>query len=156
MNGIDIVIDDENWLSALPRLEAIVARCFETVAAREPKVQGAVALLLGDDAGIRDLNKRFRGQDKATNVLSFPSDEGSGGFLGDIVIAYGVSVREAGENHAPLEGYVAHLLVHGLLHLVGYDHETDAEAEIMESLEAEILDALGVYNPYAAEEPGKA
>lgn len=154
MTGIEIVVEDDAWSAAIPAPEALAARCFAAVAARETRLDGAVAVLLTDDAQMRRLNNQFRGQDKATNVLSFPA--GADGFVGDIAIAYGVCVREAAENQAPVDGYAAHLLVHGLLHLVGYDHEVDADAEIMEALESEILDVLGVYNPYAAEESDKA
>ena len=156
MTGIDVIIEDEAWLGVVPGVEALARRCFGAAARREPKIAGTVALLLCDDDAIRDLNRRFRGKDKATNVLSFPSGDASGGVLGDLAVASGVCMREAAENGAPVEGYAAHLLVHGLLHLVGYDHEADQDAEIMEALESEILDALGVYNPYAAEEQDQA
>lgn len=156
MPPIDIVVDDDHWLAALPDAEILAARCFDAALAREPRLGGSLALLLTDDETVRDLNNRFRSRDKATNVLSFPSGESAPGFLGDIAIASGVAAREAAEYRTDIEGYTAHLLVHGMLHLVGHDHEADAEAEIMEALESDILDALGVYNPYAAEEPGKS
>jgi probable rRNA maturation factor len=156
MGGIDVIIEDPQWGDALANAAALAARCLAAAAARAPKLDGAVALLLADDDAVRDLNKRFRRQDKPTNVLSFPSGEEGPGFLGDIAIAFGVCAREAEENRTSVEGYAAHLIVHGLLHLVGYDHEDQADAEIMEALESEILDALGVYNPYAAEESSRA
>jgi len=107
-----------------------------------------MALLLTADAAMADLNRRFRKVEKPTNVLSFPSGEAEG-FLGDIALAIETCAREAGEKGISLSDHAAHLIVHGMLHLIGYDHQTDAEAERMERREAAILEAMGVADPYA-------
>ncbi len=109
-----------------------------------------LSLLFCDDATIQDLNRRWRGQAKPTNVLSFPSgaaiDEAQS--LGDIAIAFETMAREATQEGKPLAAHFCHLTVHGLLHLLGYDHETDDEAEAMEEIERRILADLGIDDPY--------
>ncbi len=104
---------------------------------------------LTDDETVRDLNDRFRHKNTATNVLSFPAHETATGHLGDIALAYGVCAREADEQGKPLAAHLQHLVAHGVLHLVGYDHEDEADAEIMEDLERRILSQLGLPDPYA-------
>lgn len=146
MIGIETMIEADAWTRALPDAEALAWRCFDAARAKEGRLAGAVALLLADDAALQRLNARFRGKEAATNVLSFPSS--AAGFLGDIALAYETCAREAEEKHLSFGDHVAHLIVHGLLHLVGHDHQTDADAEAMERLEIDILDALGVSNPY--------
>lgn len=113
-------------------------------AAKAPK--GAVAIVLMDDDAIRDINHQFRGKNKPTNVLSFPSDEK--GELGDILLAYETIAREAADQGKSMKAHTTHLLVHGTLHLLGYDHETDEQAKVMESLEISICAQLGIDNPY--------
>ena len=108
-----------------------------------------VTILFTDDETVRELNQRFRGKDAPTNVLSFPAPENPEGFIGDVALAYGVCEREASEQGKALGDHLQHLVAHGVLHLVGYDHQTDAEAEAMEALEREILAGLGVPDPYA-------
>ncbi len=108
-----------------------------------------MTVLLTNDARLRDLNRQFRGKNKPTNVLSFPSDEP--GYLGDIAIAYGVTAAEAKKDKKTLSDHAAHLALHGTLHLLGYDHETDREAGIMEALETRLLSKLGIADPYARE-----
>jgi probable rRNA maturation factor len=116
-----------------------------------------LAVMLTDDAGIRTLNSNWRGIDKPTNVLSFPALQptGPGGsdnaprMLGDIAIAYETTRREADDEQKPFDHHLSHLAVHGFLHLIGYDHENDADANAMESLEAKILAQLGIPDPYA-------
>ncbi len=118
---------------------------------------GDVSLCLTDDAALRALNLSWRGIDKATNVLSFPSAPGRPGEatpLGDIALAYETLAREADDLGVSLADHYRHLLAHGFLHLIGYDHETDAEAERMEALETKILAQLGVSDPYAREVVG--
>jgi probable rRNA maturation factor len=106
--------------------------------------------LLTDDKAIRDLNRRFRRQDKPTNVLSFPAPQNPERFLGDVALAYGVCAREAAEQGKPLQNHLQHLVAHGVFHLLGYDHETDAQAEEMEGLERGVMAGLGIPDPYAA------
>ena len=110
-----------------------------------------VAVLLADDDTVADLNQRFRGKAGPTNVLSFPAPANPEGQIGDIALAYGVCAREALEQGKSLKDHLIHLSVHGVLHLLGYDHETDGDAEAMEALERSILETLGVSDPYAAE-----
>lgn len=117
-------------------------------------VDGAeVSVLLTDDARIRVLNREHRGFDKPTNVLSFPQDDPDadayGPLLGDIVVALETVQREAVDGGLPFRHHLSHMIVHGLLHLVGYDHLDDAEAEEMEGLETAVLARLGVPDPYA-------
>jgi probable rRNA maturation factor len=144
----------------LPRARAIAR---ETIAAAAAESGGAseggdVSLCLADDAALRALNSRWRGVDKPTNVLSFPTapSERPGDFptLGDIALAYETLAREAEDLGVPLADHYRHLVAHGFLHLIGYDHETDAEAERMEALEIRILARLGVGDPYAGEVVG--
>jgi probable rRNA maturation factor len=139
--------------------EAVVHRAIEAAAAMVEADTGdaELAVMLTDDAGIRTLNKNWRGQDKPTNVLSFPALQPPAGrerddaprMLGDIAIAYETTRREADDEQKPFDHHLSHLAVHGFLHLVGYDHEKDGEAEAMENLEREILAELGIPDPYA-------
>jgi len=116
---------------------------------------GPITILLTNDDTVRDLNARFRAKDYATNVLSFPAapQPGLGGPqpLGDLALAYGVCAAEATAQGKSLADHLRHLVVHGVLHLLGHDHEDDAEAEAMEALEREILEHMGVADPYRAE-----
>ncbi len=116
---------------------------------------GEVGILLTDDAAVRTLNCDYRGLDRATNVLSFPQWDGVGSadpslelLLGDVVIAHGTSSREAVDANKPLSAHLSHLVVHGVLHLLGYDHQCDSDAEIMEPLEVETLRSLSLASPY--------
>jgi probable rRNA maturation factor len=148
---IDIEVEDEAWTAAVPdavRLTHVAA--FTALAALSPtRMHEGVTILLADDEAVRDLNHRFRDKDTATNVLSFPAPPNPEYHLGDIALAYGVCAREAEEQGKPLAHHLQHLVAHGVLHLVGYDHQTDAQAEAMEGLERTILDRLGVPDPYA-------
>ena len=149
---IDIIVD-----SPLGKRSAASKRCCS---ARSPRprhggrTNGELAIVLTDDAAIRTLNRDWRGKDAPTNVLSFPAAApsapraGDARLLGDIVIAYETTAREAVAEGKPFAHHLAHLAVHGFLHLLGYDHETDAEAEAMEALEIAVLRRLGVPNPY--------
>ena len=119
-----------------------------------------IAVMLTDDDGIRTLNNNWRGIDKPTNVLSFPASPPAGPrgphdpprMLGDIAIAYQTTRREADDEQKPFNHHLSHLAIHGFLHLIGYDHETDADADTMETLEREILTQLGISDPYASRE----
>ena len=155
--SIDISVPSPLW-RRLPRAR-VIARETIAVAAEDRGLSegGDVSLCLADDAALRALNLSWRGIDKPTNVLSFPAAPGRPGeatTLGDIVLAYETLAREAEDLGVPLADHYRHLLVHGFLHLIGYDHETDAEAERMEALEAKILTRLGVADPYACEVVG--
>ena len=148
---IDIEIEDDGW-SQIPDVEALVARAAEAALAGE---RGrTVTVLLTNDETVRDLNERFRGKNRPTNVLSFPAIDNPEGFIGDVALAHGVCAREAAEQGKSLAHHLQHLVAHGVLHLVGYDHQTDAEAEAMEALEREILSGLDVPDPYAEDGRG--
>ncbi len=149
---IDIEIEASAWTDALGDVEALVLAAAEATLASEGATGEGLSFLLTDDAAIRDLNRRFRQQDKPTNVLSFPALQNPERFLGDIALAYGVCAREAAEQGKPLKNHLQHLVAHGVFHLLGYDHETDAQAEEMEGLERAVLADLGIPDPYAAGE----
>jgi probable rRNA maturation factor len=145
-----------------PGAEAVIHRAIEAAAGMADADTGdaELAVMLTDDDGIRTLNQNWRGIDKATNVLSFPALQPTGAvgpddaprMLGDIAIAYQTTRREADEEQKRFDHHLSHLAVHGFLHLIGYDHESDDEAEAMESLEREILAQLGIPDPYADRE----
>jgi probable rRNA maturation factor len=149
------------WQDA-PEAEAIIQRAIAAAAESVDADTGEaeLAVMLTDDSGIRTLNGNWRGIDKATNVLSFPALQPTGArkpgdaprMLGDIAIAYQTMRREADEEQKPFNHHLSHLAVHGFLHLIGYDHDNDADAEAMESLEIEILAQLGIPDPYAGRE----
>ena len=154
--SIAVEIDDGNWDDAgayevmVAAIAAELTRGFEF-----PTARATACVALSSDEAVRMLNKQFRGQDKATNVLSFPGHETllhrhSVVNMGDIILARETLVREAREMGIPLDHHFRHLVVHGLLHLMDYDHETDAEATEMEALETAILARLGIPDPHAA------
>ena len=151
---IDVEIEDPAWTQALPDAEALVrVAAMATLKALHPgsaKDERSVTVLLTDDETVRDLNARFRQQDKPTNVLSFPAPANPQRFLGDVALAYGVCAREAVEQAKPLADHLRHLVAHGVLHLLGYDHISDDEALAMEGLERAILAGLGIADPYEA------
>lgn len=143
-------------LGDLAGLRRAVTRATEAaldVAPVKPLAGAELSLLLTDDARIRIVNRDWRGFDKATNVLSFPAAPperiAQSPVLGDIVLAYETVAREAQAEGKPLADHLSHLVIHGLLHLLGEDHETDAEAERMERLEIAALARLGIADPYA-------
>jgi probable rRNA maturation factor len=136
---------DPDWEAALPEAAELARIAGEAALDRD----GEVAIVLTGDAEVHALNLRFRSKDNPTNVLSFPAAENPEGHLGDIALAYGVCVREAAEQGKTLAAHLQHLVAHGVLHLVGFDHETEAEAEAMEAQERVILAGLGVSDPYA-------
>ncbi|HZA02151.1 MAG TPA: rRNA maturation RNase YbeY [Hyphomicrobiaceae bacterium] len=148
---LDIVYYDGNWRPFKPTAPAVEAagRALTDVLSM-PAAVAAVAL--SSDKHVRALNRAYRGKDEPTNVLSFPALPARGGaggrFLGDIVLAAETVAREAAEQGKPLRHHLQHLVVHGLMHLYGFDHRSAAEAEEMEALEAKILARLGITNPY--------
>ena len=166
MITLSVAIEAEGWAAA-GDVEAWAYRAVEAALAslpERPDGDQTVDLLLTDDAAIRELNRAWRGQDKATNVLSFPSPpfparSGVPRHLGDIALAYETVRREAGDEGKSLAAHVSHLVVHGLLHLLGHDHGTDGDAAAMERIEAEALARLGIPDPHAAaiaREPAEA
>lgn len=131
----------------MPVAWSVINRAIKTTRAML-KLDGTreVSVMLCDDSSIQQLNHDFRGMDTPTNVLSFPSDTPN--YLGDIAISRETVAREAAAQGKPFTHHLSHMVVHGLLHLLGYDHENEGEAEDMESLEISILAKLGVDNPY--------
>ncbi len=156
---LEVVEDGGDW-SGLQAVEPMVARLASAIAAAPElinRLQAPVtaSVAFSSDASVRSLNARYRHQDKPTNVLSFPAGHSPAAgvgeepmSLGDIMLADGVVRREASEQAIPFHDHVQHLIVHGVLHLLGYDHLSSAEAEIMEDLERRILASLGIEDPY--------
>jgi probable rRNA maturation factor len=156
----EVLVVAECWQTE-PNAEAVIHRAIEaaTGIADADVGDAELAVMLTDDAGIRTLNSNWRGIDKPTNVLSFPALQPDAGapddaprMLGDIAIAYETTRKEADDEQKPFDHHLSHLAVHGFLHLIGYDHEKDGDAEAMESLEQEILAQLGIPDPYADRE----
>jgi probable rRNA maturation factor len=160
--AIDVLVESPLW-GALPDAEGIVRRAIALAADENVMMHhrgGELSVLLCDDAAIADLNARWRGQAQPTNVLSFPAPPlvprracdtaPIKAPMGDIAIAYETVAREAVEQGKAVADHLAHLAVHGFLHLLGYDHNVEAEAERMERLERDILGRIGVADPYAS------
>jgi probable rRNA maturation factor len=148
MSGITLLVDDPGWRRrrGLNTRLLKAARAALKAAGFAPK--SGLTLLLSSDEKLKSLNREFRGRDKATNVLSFPAPKNRDGYSGDIAIAYGVTRREAEKAGKAFADHASHLVVHGVLHLAGYDHERLADAKIMEPLEVKILGRLGIADPY--------
>ena len=157
---LDIVVESPLW-AAQRGVKAVLRRAIAAAAAMVSTSDGELAIVLTDDSAMRALNHHWRGKDAPTNVLSFPTPirpasppagkrEKPPRLFGDIVIAYETAAREAEAEHKPLRDHLAHLAVHGFLHLVGYDHAGDEEAAAMEALEVAVLARLGVPDPYIA------
>jgi probable rRNA maturation factor len=141
-----VEVEDEAWSRDVAAVETVVREAAE--AALDGENGAEVAVLLADDAAVQDLNTRFRGKAKPTNVLSFPAAESAAPHIGDVALAYGVCAAEASAQGKSLADHLRHLVVHGVLHLLGHDHELDGEAEDMEGRERDILARLGVADPY--------
>jgi probable rRNA maturation factor len=143
-----VVIADRGWTKALPQAARLVRRAARAaVAGAGRRGSKSLTVALADDRRVQQLNARDRRQDKPTNVLSYPS--GERGFLGDVVLARQTVRREAREQGKTLSDHAVHLVVHGTLHLLGYDHETgEQQAARMERLERRILKGLGIADPY--------
>jgi probable rRNA maturation factor len=167
-NRLEVLLDDERWSSKLPDVEAYAVKVFETALGYVfanglehdlPQDKPIVInLSLNNNAEVQTLNAEFRGKDKPTNVLSFANmddetfwdtlDEEAEVQLGDIIVALETLEDEAKQKQISLAHHFAHLLVHGILHLCGYDHQTDDEADEMEGIEIKILQCLQIENPY--------
>ncbi len=145
---IEIEIEAEGWNTALADAETIVDMAATKALG---SVEGDLVVLLADDAAVQDLNARFRDKDRPTNVLSFPAAESAFPHLGDVVLGLEYCVEEARAQGKTLKDHLSHLVVHGVLHLLGRDHVEDEEAEQMEAEEREILASLGIADPYAGE-----
>ncbi|MGP0093236.1 MAG: rRNA maturation RNase YbeY [Xanthobacteraceae bacterium] len=149
---VEIIVKSPLWREQA-RAELWVHNALAVAAEHVEAPRGEVAVVLTDDSAVRALNRKWRRIDAPTNVLSFPAKPGGAGPLfGDIVIAYETTWREAEEGRKPFDHHLAHLAVHGFLHLLGHDHGSDAEAEAMERLESVILAELEVPDPYVRSE----
>jgi probable rRNA maturation factor len=156
----EVLVVADCWQTE-PDAEAVIHRAINAAAeiADADVGEAELAIMLTDDSGIRTLNNNWRGIDKPTNVLSFPALQPTTAapadaprMLGDIAIAYETTRKEADDEEKPFDHHLSHLAVHGFLHLIGYDHEKDDDAEAMEALEREILAQLGIPDPYADRE----
>ena len=162
---IDVSISCPAWIDAVPGVEAVcrdaaraacAANATAPVVASVAFVAAEASLVLADDAFVRALNRDYRNLDESTNVLAFANagDDGRDGalgaprMLGDVVVAYETAAAEAMAEAKSLADHLCHLVVHGMLHLLGYDHQTTAEADRMERLEIQVLCGLGVASPY--------
>lgn len=182
---VELIIEDENWLQLSDDFEFIKEAAFlalsqkmhpaaelqqqqQSVKSAMKSPQRLAVIMLSDNSTIRELNKTYRGKDKATNVLSFPAnlsfptnendfemtshdDELEAQHIGDVILAYEYVENEAKTEQKPLKTHISHLVIHGVLHLLGYDHETTEEANTMESLELALMKQLGYPDPYAPE-----
>jgi probable rRNA maturation factor len=148
---IDVLVESDLWKQS-GKVKSMARRAVKEAAAALSTRGAELAIVLTDDSAIRLLNRDWRGIDAATNVLSFPTESAAGEppLLGDIVLAYETIAREARAEHKPLAHHVAHLAVHGFLHLNGYDHERDADAKAMEQAERKILRRIAIPDPYRA------
>lgn len=149
---VELVRRAGGWPAAGLRADALVAAAQAAWAAAGGEGNAEVAVVLSDDAEVRGLNRTWAGRDKATDVLSFPAgaEEGGDAALGDIVLACETVARDASLAGLSLTDHASHLVIHGMLHLLGHDHGAEAEAAAMEKLETEILARLGLHDPYAA------
>ena len=149
--SVDIQVADPRWR----KVRGLVTRLRRSaeVALRRGKARrsSSLTILLASDQRLKELNRNFRGTNKPTNVLSFPSDAKENIYLGDVALAYEVTAGEAKDSGKRLVDHAMHLTVHGVLHLLGFGHETERAARKMEPLETDILGELGVADPYASE-----
>jgi probable rRNA maturation factor len=152
-----------NWEGICERFAVAALRATPLAELTSSPAAIEISVRLTSDAEVHALNRQYRQQDKPTNVLSFPmvqpdllegianTDDGEV-LLGDIVLAHEACAREAAERGVPLQDHVAHLIVHGTLHLLGYDHIEEAQAEAMEAIECDVMAALGLHDPYPVED----
>ncbi len=154
MIALDVSVDDDAW-TALD-VDALAERCAKTLIATAPAGlrPGEIAILFTNNDAVRELNATWRGKDRPTNVLSFPAVDELAlppdipQPLGDVVLAFGVCAAEAAEKGVSIQDHASHLVIHGFLHLIGYDHQGEDEAEVMEDLERRLLLDLGIADPY--------
>lgn len=152
---LNIINDDEHPIPG----KDLLLKCFKIVAAKHNIIDAEVNVSIVSNTEIQQINKQFRNKDKPTNIISFEFEKPQGlpdniidNFLGDILIAPDVLKREAGEQNKDIDDHWQHIFIHGLLHLLGYDHIDDTQAQEMENLEIELLAKLGVSNPYLIQE----
>jgi len=145
---IEVEIEADGWMMASEPFSAVREAAIAALTAAKAGAGSEVTVLLADDAEIRSLNNRFRAVDKPTNVLSFPAEPLFAPHLGDVILAYETCAREAADQGKSLRDHLQHLVAHGVLHLLGWDHQSDAEAEAMEALERDVLASLGVADPF--------
>jgi probable rRNA maturation factor len=145
---IEVEIEEPAWTTALADPADAARRAAEAASRTATgSAPGDIVILLTNDAALKDLNARFLSKDRPTNVLSFP--DASAGRLGDIALAFGVCQAEASVQSKPLADHLAHLVVHGVLHLMGYDHLADEDAAVMEDRERALLAEMNIPDPYA-------
>ena len=159
---VDVAVRCPLWTDGVKEADALcrtaALACYRATASGPAEV----SIVLADDGLIRDLNREYRGRDKATNVLSFPSEgskeppvsSGAPRMLGDVIVAHETVAAEAVAQGKTLGDHLSHLVVHGMLHLLGYDHEQDTVAEKMEALEVKILAGLDIADPYGHSSEG--
>lgn len=146
-HAYDLIRESDLW----PAEAVLDAQILRVQAALGDAIDGSITYVFDDDAAVHVLNREWRGFDKPTNVLSFPDgDMGDDGIvhLGDVILAHETLVREAADLGISFDDHLTHLLLHGTLHILGYDHIDDTDAQVMESLEIRILEGLGIKNPY--------
>jgi probable rRNA maturation factor len=153
---VDVGVDSSVWTEVLPDAEETVRRAVTAAfaaATLTARPDAELSVVLAEDSAVQALNRDFRGKDQPTNVLSFPGVEAdataTAHHLGDVILGYTTVAREATDEGRPLDHHLAHLVIHGVLHLFGYDHMTDDEAEEMESHERAALASMGIPDPYA-------
>ncbi len=158
---IDVIVEADVWVEALPEPEALCRWAGKAAVAagrNYPEAsQGVICVMLADDGLVRRLNAAYRGRDQSTDVLSFPYIDQvglSGGSdqypLGDVVIAFGIAAADASASGKSLADHLCHLVIHGILHVLGYDHLDEDDAATMEGLETRVLASLGIADPYAS------
>lgn len=144
MITLELLTDDESWEDTA-QLKKI---CLKGLNAANQRHSGEVTILLTSDEKMCELNRQFRNRDKPTDVLAFPADETIAPYLGDIAIGFGVASKDATDSNKSLHNHIAHLAIHGFLHLIGYDHQTDEDYNVMQNLERSALESIGIPDPY--------